>query len=147
MLHVRDEFWVIPHGGCTGARKVQLYNLRDLPRPWCHDDYPIPQKDRLRDAVGDEENRGLFRRFEIPRPYQTLDDIFCYRFKRTVDPYCKVSWAALKFSLSGVPIRDEVELRISFNLKTRLALIRFWYQDKLVGQRQVKAEDLKKVHF
>jgi len=25
-----------------------------------------------------EENRSLFRRFEIPRPYQTLDDIFCY---------------------------------------------------------------------
>jgi hypothetical protein len=28
-----------------------------------------------------------------------------------------------------------------------LALIRFWYQEKLVGQQQVKAEDLKKVHF
>ena len=94
-----------------------------------------------------EENRGLFRRFEIPRPYQTLDDIFCYRFKRTVDPYRKVSWNTLKFSLSGVPIRDQVELRISFNLKSRLALIRFWYQDKLVGEQEVKAEDLKRVHF
>ena len=40
-----------------------------------------------------------------------------------------------------------MELRISFNLKTRLALIRFWYRDKLVGEQQVKAEDLKKVHF
>ena len=46
-----------------------------------------------------------------------------------------------------MPIREEMELRISFNLRTRLALIRFWYQDKLVGQQQVKAEDLKKVHF
>ena len=53
----------------------------------------------------------------------------------------------MKFSLSRVPIRDEVELRISFNLKTRLALIRFWYRDKLVGQQQVKDEDLNKVHF
>jgi hypothetical protein len=51
------------------------------------------------------------------------------------------------FIIAGVPIREEVELRISFNLKTRLALIRFWYQDKLVGEQQVKAEDLKKVHF
>jgi len=90
---------------------------------------------RYEKAVG--ENRGLFRRFEIPRPYQTLDDIFCYRFKRTVDPYRKVSWNTLKFSLSGVPIREEVEPRISFNHKTRLALIRFWYQDKLVGEQQV----------
>ena len=64
-----------------------------------------------------------------------------------MDPYRKVSWNALQFSVSGVSIREEVELRISFNLKTRLALIRFWYQDKLVGEQQVKAEDLKKVHF
>jgi hypothetical protein len=64
-----------------------------------------------------------------------------------VDPYRKVSWNTLKFSLSGVPIREEVELRVSFNPKTRLALIRFWYRDKLVGEQQVKAEDLKKVHF
>ena len=72
---------------------------------------------------------------------------FCYRFKRTVDPYRKVSWNTLKFSLSGVPIRDQVELRISFNLISRLALIRFWYRDELVGEQQVKAEDLKRVHF
>jgi hypothetical protein len=36
---------------------------------------------------------------------------------------------------------------ISFNLKTRLATIRFWYQNKLVGQQQVKTEDLKNVKF
>ena len=94
-----------------------------------------------------KENRGLFRRFEIPRPYQTLDDIFLLPLQRAVGPYRKVSWNTLKFSLSGVPIREEVELRISFNHKTRLALIWFWYQDKLVGQQQVKAGDLKKVHF
>ena len=46
-----------------------------------------------------------------------------------------------------MPIRKEVDVRISLNLKTRLALIRFWYRDKLVGAQQVKAEDLKKVHF
>ena len=41
--------------------------------------------------------------------------------------------------VAGVPIREEVELRISFNLKPRLALIQFWYQEKLVGEQQVKA--------
>ena len=46
-----------------------------------------------------------------------------------------------------MPIRKEVELRISLNVKTWLSLIRFWYRDKLVGARQVKAEDLKKMHF
>jgi hypothetical protein len=64
-----------------------------------------------------------------------------------VDPYRKVSWSTVKFSLSGVPIREEVELRIRFNLKARLALIQFWYRDKLAREQQLKDEDLQKVRF
>ena len=47
----------------------------------------------------------------------------------------------------GCSYSTEAELRISFNPKTRLALIQFWYQEKIVGEQQVKAEDLTKVHF
>ena len=94
-----------------------------------------------------QEKRNLFRPLVIPMPYLTLDDIFCYRFKRTVDAYRRVSFNNLSFSIHGVPIREEVELRISFNLKTKMALIRFWYLGRLVGQQEVKTEDLKKVHF
>ena len=94
-----------------------------------------------------EEKRGLFRPFVIPKPFQTLDDIFCYRFKRTVDAYRKISFNKLSFSVHDVPLREEVELRISFNLKTKMALIRFWYRSRLVGQQEVKTEDLRKVHF
>lgn len=94
-----------------------------------------------------QEKRSLFRPFVIPKPYLTLDDIFCYRFKRTVDSYRRISFNNLSFSIHGVPIREEVELRISFNLKTHTALIRFWYRGRLVGQQDVKTEDLKKVHF
>jgi hypothetical protein len=94
-----------------------------------------------------QEKRSLFRPFVIPKPYQTLDDIFCYRFQRTVDSYRRISFNNLSFSIHDVPIREAVELRISFNLKTQMALIRFWYRDRLVGQQEVKTEDLKKVHF
>jgi len=94
-----------------------------------------------------KEKRSLFRNFEIRKPYETLDDIFCYRIKRTVDPYRKVSWKTLKFSLSRVSPMDEVELRISFDLKTRMAKIRFWCRGRLVGEHPVKAEDLPKVQF
>jgi len=94
-----------------------------------------------------EEKRSLFRPFVIPKPYLTLDDIFCYRFKRTVDAYRKISFNNLRFGIHGVPIREEVELRISFNLKTQMALIRFWYLGRLVEQQNVKTEDIKKVHF
>lgn len=94
-----------------------------------------------------QEKQSLFRAWSLPKPYHTLDDVFCYRFKRRVDPYRKVSFHNLRFSLAGVPIREEVELRVSFNLKTNMARIRFWYHGRLVGQQEVKSEDLPKVHF
>lgn len=93
-----------------------------------------------------QEKRSLFRPFAIPKPYLTLNDIFCYRFKRRVDPYRKISFNNLSFSIHGVPIREDVELRISFNLKTKMALTRFWYLGRLVGQQEVKTEDIRKVH-
>ncbi len=94
-----------------------------------------------------EEKRSLFRRFEIKKPFLQKEDLFCYRTTRTVNAYRKVSLNNLEFSISGVPIRREVELRISFNLKTQMATIRFWYQNQLVGQQQVKTEHLKNVQF
>jgi hypothetical protein len=53
----------------------------------------------------------------------------------------------LRFAIHGVPIREEVELRISGHLATRMARIRFWYRGRLVGQQEVRMEDLKKVRF
>lgn len=94
-----------------------------------------------------EAKKSLFRKFEIKKPFEKREDIFCYRSKRVVNAYRKISLNNLEFSVSGVPLRKEVELRISFNLKTRLATIRFWYQNKLVGEQQVKTEDLKNVKF
>jgi hypothetical protein len=93
-----------------------------------------------------QEKQTLFRPFAIPKPFQTIDDIFCYRFKRIVDAYRKISFDNLKFSIHDVPIHEEVELRICLNLKTRMSLIRFWYRGRLVGQQEVKTEDIKKVH-
>jgi hypothetical protein len=93
------------------------------------------------------EKRTLFRPFVMPKPYQTLDDIFCFRFTRTVDPYRRISFHTLRFAIHGVPIREEVELRISSHPSTRMVCIRFWYRGRLVGQQEVKAVDLPKVHF
>lgn len=92
------------------------------------------------------EKKSLFRPFTLPKPYQTLDDVFCYRFRRTVDSYRKISFDSLKFAVHDVPLHEEVELRISLNLKTGMSLIRFWYRGRLVGQQEVKTQDLKKVH-
>jgi hypothetical protein len=90
---------------------------------------------------------NFFRRFEIKKPYERLEDIFCYRFKRVSDSYRKISFNNLKFSLHHVPPHSEVELRISCDPAGRFTLIRFWYRGRLVGQQPIKSDDLAIVQF
>lgn len=94
-----------------------------------------------------EAKRSLFRPFRIKTPFEKTEDIFCYRIKRKVNAYHKVSLDTLQFALHSVPIHEEVELRLSLDPKTALVMIRFWYKNRLVGQQLVKPQDIKKVHF
>jgi hypothetical protein len=127
------------------AREVLYQELHLYNHKWVHS--TIKEIPVIRYEKALEEKRTLFRKATIKAPYETWDDIFCYRYKRIVDGYRKISFDNLQFSISGVPIRGEVELRISFDPKTKMAKIRFWYHNRLVGEQIVKAENLKKVHF
>ena len=104
----------------------------------------IPQV-RYQQALHDKQS--LFRPFQIRWPFEKTEDIFCYRLKRQVNAYRKITLSNLSFSVSGVPLHTEVELRIIFNLKNRLATLRFWYRNRLVGEQQVKMSDLKFIQF
>ena len=92
------------------------------------------------------EGRSLFKPFKILVPYQKAEDIFCYRYRRITDNYRKISWNNLEFAPHVNP-RTPVELRVSFDLKTKLAKVRIWHQATLVAEQIVKAEDIKKVQF
>lgn len=92
-----------------------------------------------------QEKNTLFRDF---KPRVALEDIFCLRFTRTVNPYRRISFKNLKFHMPKVPIRQQVELRISFTPNSPMAKIRFWYQNRFLEEKHVKAQDLKlKVQF
>jgi hypothetical protein len=93
-----------------------------------------------------KEGRSFFTSPKITYPYMSWEDIFCYRYQRTTDGYRKINWENLTFAVHADPGTD-VELRVSFDLKTRLAKVRIWTKNKLVGEQTVKAEDIKKVHF
>ena len=94
-----------------------------------------------------DNKQTLFRPLKIRWPFEKAEDIFCYRLKRQVNAYRKITLSNLSFSISGVPLHTEVELRISFNLKSRLATLRFWYRNRLLGEQQVKMSDLKFIQF
>lgn len=105
-------------------------------------DIPVERYER---ALG--EKLSLFRPLRVMSPYQKLEDIFCYRVKRKVNSYRRVSFNKLTFSVSGASIHAEVELRVSFDADMQRAKVRIWYQDRLVGEQQIKIDDLNKVHF
>lgn len=93
-----------------------------------------------------EEGRSFFRKPGIKAPYESWDDVFCYRYQRVTDGYRRISWNNLQFAVHADP-RVPVELRVSFDLKTRMAKIRIWFRERLVGDYKAKAEDIQKVHF
>lgn len=121
-------------------REIHLYNHRRV-----HSTTQEIPALRYNRAI--QEKRSVIRKFQIPKPYETAEDIFCYRLIRVVNGYRRISVDNLQMGVSGVPIGEDVELRISFNATTQMALIRFWYKGRCVGQQQVKVEDLKKVRF
>jgi len=93
------------------------------------------------------ENRSLFSAAKIREPYKTWDDIFCLRWERVVNPYRKISIYNLEFPAPDAPIGSRVEIRVSFDMKKKLAKLRLWHKTRLVGEFLIKAEDLKKVLF
>ncbi len=100
---------------------------------------------RFQNAVNN--NKTLFRRFNIRPPYLSHKDIFCLREERTVDAYRKISIDSLQLRIQNAPIGEKIQLRIYPDTKTRLAEIRCWHNGKLIDAINVKLSDLKSVHF
>ena len=94
-----------------------------------------------------KENKNVLRPFVIPPPYQSIKDIFCFRFHRTVDAYRTVSINNLKLKFNNAPIHEEVNLRIYPYATGGLSEVRFWHKDKLLDIQKVKTELLPIVHF
>ncbi len=101
----------------------------------------------LRFQRAQEEKKSLFREFVVPPPFKSTKDIFCLKTERVVNPYRKISFNNLEFKLSGVSIRDTIQLRIAPNQETGMAEIRFWCENELIAIQNVRLEDIKLVHF
>jgi len=100
---------------------------------------------RFRRAL--KEKRSLFREFLVPPPFRSTKDIFSLKAERIVNQYRKISFNNLEFKLSGVSVRDTVQLRIVPNMEAGMAEIRFWCENRLIGVQKVRLEDINLVHF
>lgn len=94
-----------------------------------------------------KENKNVLRPFVVPPPYQSIKDIFCFRFNRTVDAYRTISINNLKLKFNNAPIHEEVNLRIYPYATSGLSEVRFWHKGKLLDIQRIKTELLPIVHF
>lgn len=84
------------------------------------------------------QKKNLFRKFNVPPPFKSLKDIFCFRIDRTVDAYRSVSVNNLQIKFHSAPIRETVNLRICPDEKSGLSEVRFWFKDQLLDVQQIK---------
>lgn len=94
-----------------------------------------------------KEKKSLLREFSIRPPYQSTKDIFCLREERTVDKYAEISFNNMRFKLPRSAIGQRVGLRISPDMETGMAEIRFWYSGNLLDVKSAKNEDLNLLRF
>ena len=99
---------------------------------------------RFRRAL--QSGNSLFRKFAVPKPFTTSNDVFCLRATRTVNAYRKISFSNHLIDVPKVPVREDVNLHLIPNTIKDTMLIRIWWQSKLVHQVTLPLHTFK-VHF
>jgi len=94
-----------------------------------------------------KENKSLFREFAIRPPYKSINDIFCLRADRIVNPYRKISINNLELKVPKAPLHERIQLRIVPDRESGLSEVRFWHEDELLGIQKVKNSELNLVQF
>jgi len=90
---------------------------------------------RFENAV--RENNSVLKPLTIPLPFTSTKDIFCFREKRVVDGYRKVSWRKYLISVPGyIPVGAGVELHIIPDVHG--PELRVWFQNKVVAVAKIK---------
>jgi hypothetical protein len=136
----RDNVTTLAQANQVLFREVHEYNYRRVHSTTGEIPY-------LRYQRALKEKKNLFRQFLIPPPYQSIKDIFCFRFDRTVDAYRTVSISNLKLKFNNAPIHETVNVRIYPYATGGLSEIRFWYNNKLLDIQKVKTCLLSTIHF
>jgi hypothetical protein len=85
---------------------------------------------RFRRALN--SGNSLFRKFAVPQPFSSPQDVFCLRTTRMVDAYRRISLFNHKIEIPNVPLREDVIVHLIPNINKKLMHIRIWWNNKLV---------------
>ena len=91
-----------------------------------------------------DQNKSLFREFNIKPPYKSVKDIFCFRIQRIANAYRKISLNKIDLKVNKLNPRDYVDLRI-YPMDKQLSEVRFWVKNQLIDTQKMKNSDLKEL--
>ncbi len=86
----------------------------------------------IRFANAKKAGNSLFRPFALPKPYQSVKDVFCLRTTRTLDGYRRISLDRHSIQVPKVEVREDVELHLVPDLTKNILEVRIWFEDKMV---------------
>ncbi|MEW6718063.1 MAG: hypothetical protein AB1345_11255 [Chloroflexota bacterium] len=93
-----------------------------------------------------QNGNSLFRKFTLPKPYTSHQDVFCLREKRIVNAYRRISLFKHTIEVPNVPLREEVDVHLVPDDAKQLMHIRIWWNDKMVCSVVLPLQGFR-VHF
>jgi len=93
-----------------------------------------------------QEGNSLFRKFTIPLPFSSAEDVFCLRTKRQVNGYRKLTLFKHEIEVTKVPLYEEVDIHMIPRPSTELMHLRLWWRNKNVQSLDLPLANFK-VHF
>lgn len=94
-----------------------------------------------------QEGKTLLRPFEIPKPYESIKDIFALRVTRMTDGYRTVSFMGTKLKVPNGACYVHVELRMYPDITTKTIEVRFWLDKQFLGSTTVGLDTIPIVRF
>ena len=93
-----------------------------------------------------KEGNSLFRKFTLPKPYRSPQDIFCLRVTRIVNAYRRISLFKHEIEIPNVPLREDVDVHLVPDEFRQLMHIRIWWHDNMVHSVSLPLQGFR-VHF
>ena len=112
---------------------------------WVHSTTKEIPTERFENALNG--NCFLFKPILSVLPNKDLRDILCFKFKRKVDNYKRVSFDSQIFELPKTKPFVDIDILVSPDFETGTAILRFWQAGIFIDERRIKLSDLKTVRF
>lgn len=117
---------------------VEKYNTK-----WVHSTTKEIPINRFENALNNQH--CLFKPFTLAKPNQHINDIFCLRAQRVVNPYRKISLDGIIMSVPGGTPRQTVDIHLIPDLKNNVVEVRFWHGDSFLGNQNMPLNHFKTI--